>query len=73
MAAEDPGSADLLAVEREDWDRLVVRLGERYRVGELQGLESAKLWLTGQGIRWRPVTPAPRRGRADDHASAHHA
>jgi hypothetical protein len=60
--AEEDGlaSADLLAVYREDWPRLVVRLEALYRVGELHGLAAVKVWLTEHGISWRELTQAPR-------------
>jgi hypothetical protein len=48
---DDLGSADLLAVDREDWPRLVARLEALYGVGELQGLAAVKVWLTEHG-RW---------------------
>lgn len=58
---DDLGSADLLAVDREDWPRLVTQLEALYRVGQLHGLAAAKAWLTEHGIAWRQLVKAPRR------------
>ena len=62
---DDLASADLLAMDREDWPRLVAVLEVLYRVGELHGLGAAKAWLTEHGIAWRELTQAarPRRRR----------
>jgi len=59
---DDLASADLLAVDREDWPRLVAQLEALYRVGELHGLAAVKAWLTEHGIAWREMTQAPRLG-----------
>src|SRR4051794_11970893 len=53
---DDLASADLLAVDREDWSALVGGLEQLYRVGENEGLDAAKIWLTAHGIRWRAMT-----------------
>jgi hypothetical protein len=58
---DDLTSADLLAVDREDWPRLVTQLEALYRVGELHGLGAAKVWLAEHGITWRELVQAPRR------------
>ena len=58
---DDLASADLLAVDREDWPRLAVVLEVLFRVGERDGLAAAKVWLTEHGIAWRELTHAPRR------------
>jgi|tagenome__1003787_1003787.scaffolds.fasta_scaffold8577682_1 hypothetical protein len=39
---DDLASADLLAIDREDWLRLAPQLEALYRVGELHGLAEAK-------------------------------
>lgn len=61
LAGEDEGSEDLIAVNREDWGRLVVQLEALFAVGETQGLDAVKVWLTGHGIRWSALVTAPRR------------
>lgn len=61
LAAEDEGSQDLIAVEREDWPALAVRIEDLFAVGEASGLDAVKVWLTDRGIRWRAVIAAPRR------------
>jgi hypothetical protein len=60
LAEEDMGSADLVAVERDDWPRLFGRLDELFRVGERRGMPAAVAWLDAAGIRWRWVKPAPQ-------------
>jgi hypothetical protein len=60
---DDLASADLLAVDREDWPRLVAQLEALYRVGELHGLAAAKAWLTEHGIGWRELVKPPRMPR----------
>ena len=61
---DDLGSADLLAVDRDDWPRLADQIDALYRVGELDGLAAVKTWLTVRGIIWRELTQAPRRRHA---------
>jgi hypothetical protein len=61
LADEDEGSEDLIAVNRDDWRKLAVRIEDLFTVGETQGLDAAKGWLTDHGIRWKPCTAAPRR------------
>jgi hypothetical protein len=56
LAEEDEiGSPDLIAVNREDWGLLAVRLEQLYRVGENEGLGAVKVWLSRHGIRWREL------------------
>ena len=62
---DDLASADLLAVDREDWPRLAVVLEVLFRVGEREGLAAAKAWLTEHGIGWRELAQAPRARRED--------
>ena len=60
---DDLASSDLLAVDRQDWPRLVAQLEAPYRVGELHGLDAAKVWLTELGITWRELAETPKRPR----------
>jgi hypothetical protein len=60
LADEDEGSEDLIAVNREDWGRLVVQLEALFAVGETQGLDAAKVSLSDHGIRWSALVAAPR-------------
>jgi hypothetical protein len=60
---DDLASADLLAVDREDWPRLVAHLEQLYRVGGSYGLAAARVWLTEHGIAWRELVQPPRRPR----------
>ena len=60
---DDLASSDLLAVDRQDWPRLVAQLEAPYRVGELHGLDAAKVWLTELGITWRELVETPKRPR----------
>jgi hypothetical protein len=66
LAAEDEGGRDLIAIDREDWGRVVVELAALLDVAETEGVTAATGWLTDRGVGWRPVTAAPRRSRAPD-------
>ena len=57
---DDLASPDLVAVDRDDWARLVEELPALLRVGETHGMNAAKAWMTVRGIRWRDLVEAPR-------------
>jgi hypothetical protein len=65
LAEEDKGSADLIAIDRDDWGMVTAQIEELFEVGETCGPTVATAWLTVRRIGWRWVTPAPGRERMD--------